>query len=936
MRESYWIKPNGEVLYAPQGHVAYIQQHGQEHDLPFGISMEKLILQGWVRVSGDTVLLRQVENAEVLINLQQILLTFGHDVYTFWIGGKPFTVELKQLETTPIMDIYRDILSGSDKYEYPSLYPLTANANDQGIFEYQPSWNEMDGEGSTATKERGVEFMPQDKTKEVWWERDLLDYQKKNFPGKKDVIPPEPDNGFPTQAFDVVERMNKKADHDVQDVVDLGYNLDDLKCRYCGSKEVTFNQGVGDAYCAECGEWQLKPDIDEKTHQWEEQWTKDSQCKKSWRKRSSLRKRAVEDANGKTIKEGDYVKYEGSSGIEPFEGEVVEIYENGIIDVWGYERDKPPLSIEAEEVVIICKKSWRKRSSLRKKAEYSEGCECNGEAYPSYYEDTGELVLKCENCGQEFESDEAQWKDIEKDEETRQWEEQWTKRSMLKQAEEPSVKINKFQAIADRSGPVPISRSGHNAWYKLDESYILHVRYYSTEIVTADMKARKILKVTTGGHYTISTKRRIDDIIRALGYGYPDLVGYEYDATETDADREQQKIKIKENEKARRRNRYREHKLEVPLRKSMSLNTLPEELAELATNEDEQIRRNVARNVSTPPNVLVNMAKDDVAEVRRGVAGNINTPQEVLMELAQTDDVRTRQYIAGNPSTPLEILTMLSKDERYEVRVDVAENPNISIEMLAELGKDGAEDVRDAVKRNPKYESEENRKIRDWEEQWTKKSRLCEKDKMRIALTGNNPQPQIPSISTPPQQSHTQVSPGLGQQHSTPNTSQQTIPDAKPSSDTHNSPKKKDLFKGLHDKHRDSIVFSNVQDTVNISRRVLAWDNPDPSVEDSQTSPMEENMDNRMVDPDGTLYRKRKGRGAPMGDPSEDGELRCNLPASLIGTASDVIERYLINREKQHASEPQIREELENKGIPEEDINNTYKTRGKHLYKEIA
>jgi hypothetical protein len=73
-----------------------------------------------------------------------------------------------------------------------------------------------------------------------------------------------------------------------------------------------------------------------------------------------------------------------------------------------------------------------------------------------------------------------------------------------------------------------------------------------------------------------------------------------------------------------------------------------------------------------------------------------------------------------------------------------------------------------------------------------------------------------------------------------------------------------------------------------------------------------------------------------MGDPSEDGELKCNLPASLTGTASDVIERYLINREKQHASEPQIRKELEDKGIPEKEVDNTYKTREKNLYKEIS
>jgi hypothetical protein len=126
---------------------------------------------------------------------------------------------------------------------------------------------------------------------------------------------------------------------------------------------------------------------------------------------------------------------------------------------------------------------------------------------------------------------------------------------------------------------------------------------------------------------------------------------------------------------------------------------------------------------------------------------------------------------------------------------------------------------------------------------------------------------------------------------------------------------------------------------INLGRRVFAWDNPDPSYPDAQTSPMEVNMDNRLVDPADRLYRKRKGRGAPMEDPAEEGELKCDLPASAIvkmKTASDVIERYMINREKQHASEPQIRKELEDKGIPKEQVNNTYKTRDKNLFKEIS
>ncbi len=126
---------------------------------------------------------------------------------------------------------------------------------------------------------------------------------------------------------------------------------------------------------------------------------------------------------------------------------------------------------------------------------------------------------------------------------------------------------------------------------------------------------------------------------------------------------------------------------------------------------------------------------------------------------------------------------------------------------------------------------------------------------------------------------------------------------------------------------------------INLCHEIYAEDNPDPSYPDAQTSPMEENFSNRLLNPEDVLYRRRKGRGAPMGNPSEDGELKCNLPAFIdykIRTASDVIERYVITREKQHASEPIIREELKDKGISDKSVDETYKNRDKKLYKEVS
>jgi ribosomal protein S27E len=42
----------------------------------------------------------------------------------------------------------------------------------------------------------------------------------------------------------------------VSEVREAECTLEPMKCIYCESLEVTFNQYVNDAYCAECGEWQ--------------------------------------------------------------------------------------------------------------------------------------------------------------------------------------------------------------------------------------------------------------------------------------------------------------------------------------------------------------------------------------------------------------------------------------------------------------------------------------------------------------------------------------------------------------------------------------------------------------------------------------------------------------------------------------------------------
>ncbi len=55
--------------------------------------------------------------------------------------------------------------------------------------------------------------------------------------------------------------------YDVQDCIDAECNLEPIKCRHCGVVgRTTFHQNVGDAYCADCGKWQLEKGDYNETH----------------------------------------------------------------------------------------------------------------------------------------------------------------------------------------------------------------------------------------------------------------------------------------------------------------------------------------------------------------------------------------------------------------------------------------------------------------------------------------------------------------------------------------------------------------------------------------------------------------------------------------------------------------------------------------------
>ena len=127
----------------------------------------------------------------------------------------------------------------------------------------------------------------------------------------------------------------------------------------------------------------------------------------------------------------------------------------------------------------------------------------------------------------------------------------------------------------------------------------------------------------------------------------------------------------------------------------------PKELARLAYDNADSVRRIVANNRSTPAKALAQLANDESEYVRMCVAENPNTPAKALAQLANDEDGDVRRYVAENPNTPADVLAQLANDEDRDVREYVAENPNTPADVLVQLANDENADVRRGVAQNP-------------------------------------------------------------------------------------------------------------------------------------------------------------------------------------------------------------------------------------------
>ncbi len=126
----------------------------------------------------------------------------------------------------------------------------------------------------------------------------------------------------------------------------------------------------------------------------------------------------------------------------------------------------------------------------------------------------------------------------------------------------------------------------------------------------------------------------------------------------------------------------------------------PDRLAELAFDDDWDVRCEVAGNENTPSDALVELASDEDWQVRQEVASNPSAPPDILAELAQDREVDVRRSVADNPSTLDETLAELILDDDKGVRRNVAGNPNATLEILTVAMGDEDEYVRKAAREN--------------------------------------------------------------------------------------------------------------------------------------------------------------------------------------------------------------------------------------------
>ena len=110
---------------------------------------------------------------------------------------------------------------------------------------------------------------------------------------------------------------------------------------------------------------------------------------------------------------------------------------------------------------------------------------------------------------------------------------------------------------------------------------------------------------------------------------------------------------------------------------AMNPMTSPERLTELSKHPDDVIRTHVAGNPNTPKQVLKQLLKDETVVYGLKVKESVdpNTSPERLAELALDDNDNVRANVANNQATPIAVLKQLVSDPSENVQAGLRFNP---------------------------------------------------------------------------------------------------------------------------------------------------------------------------------------------------------------------------------------------------------------------
>lgn len=125
---------------------------------------------------------------------------------------------------------------------------------------------------------------------------------------------------------------------------------------------------------------------------------------------------------------------------------------------------------------------------------------------------------------------------------------------------------------------------------------------------------------------------------------------------------------------------------------------VPEHVAErLAADDEPEVRKLVASNLTRRPDLLTALAGDLVEQVRVWAIRNRHTPIDAVRHVTDDPHNAARIALAWREDLPLDLMKVLARDKHEEVRANLARHPDLPEGLQYTLGWDKRAGVRAVV-----------------------------------------------------------------------------------------------------------------------------------------------------------------------------------------------------------------------------------------------